>query len=180
MYVLIIIHEILFHSTFVVITPESSKEFPWISIWRLVTLHANYCADVLKARWLRPVFAESYRLRRVALSKQLVVVHVWDAPDQWHNWRVAGVRTDPPAKLNVKTGPLPSFILEFTVLLVAVDCCFLVSTWLASELIKYGSRVVHQLSNKTMQKQSAKVSNSGPTPSLVKWGTRGDRLVRFP
>jgi len=37
--------------------------------------------------------------------KRLVVVHVWNAPDQWHNWR-----TDPPppAKLNVKTGPLGS------------------------------------------------------------------------
>jgi len=38
--------------------------------------------------------------------KRLVGVHVWNAPDQWHNWRTA-----PPllAKLNVKTGPLPSF-----------------------------------------------------------------------
>ena len=86
------------------ITPESSKEFPWISIWRLVTLHANYCADVLKARWLRPVFAESYRLRHVTLSKELVAVHVWHAPDQWHNWRT----DSPPAKLNVKTEPLRS------------------------------------------------------------------------
>ena len=105
MIVLIIIHEIQFHSTFVVMRPESSNEFPyeWISIWRLVKPHANYCVDILTARWLRPAFAESYRLRRVTLSKELVAVHVWNAPDQWHNWRTA-----PPhlAKLNVKTGPL--------------------------------------------------------------------------
>jgi len=37
------------------------------------------------------------------LSKELVAVHVWNAPGQWHNWR-----TPPLAKLNVKTGPLPS------------------------------------------------------------------------
>jgi len=29
-----------------------------------------------------------------------------------------------PAKLNVKTGPLPSLHLGFTILLVSVDCCF--------------------------------------------------------
>ena len=86
------------------ITPGSSNEFPWISIWRLVRPHANYCVDILTAPWLRPPFAESYRLRRVTLSKELVAVHVWNAPDQWHNWRTA----PPPAKLNVKTGPLRS------------------------------------------------------------------------
>ena len=87
------------------ITPESSNEFPyeWISIWRLVKPHANYCVDILTARWLHPAFAESYRMRRVTLSKKLVAVHVWNAPDQWHNWRTA-----PLAKLNVKTGPLRS------------------------------------------------------------------------
>jgi len=37
-----------------VIRPEASNEFPWISIWRLVKPHANYCVDILKARWLRP------------------------------------------------------------------------------------------------------------------------------
>jgi len=86
----------------VLITPESSNEFPWISICRLVKPHA----DILKARWLRPAFAESYRFWRVALSKELAAVHVWNAPDQWHNWRVAVTIT--PVKLNVKTGPLPS------------------------------------------------------------------------
>jgi len=32
--------------------------------------------SILKARWLRPAFAESYRLLRVTLSKELVDVHV--------------------------------------------------------------------------------------------------------
>ena len=89
------------------ITPKSSNEFPWTSIWRLVKPHAKYCVDILKARWLRPAFAESYRLLRVTLSKELVAVHVWKAPDQWHKWRVAGMRTAAPHKLNVKTGPWP-------------------------------------------------------------------------
>ena len=97
------------------ITPESSNECPceWISRWRLVKPHANYCVDMLTARWLRPAFAESYRLRRVTLSKELVAVHVSNAPDQWHNWRT----TPPPlAKLNVKTGPLPSlyFVIYYS------------------------------------------------------------------
>ena len=93
-----------------VITPESSNQFPWISVCRWVETHANYCVYILKARWLLPAFAESYRLLCVTLSKEFVALHVWNAPDQWHNWRVAGVRTAPPplAKLNVKTGPIPS------------------------------------------------------------------------
>ena len=102
------------------ITPESSNEFPWISIWRLVKPHAKYCVNILKARWLCPAFAESYRLRRVTLSKELVAVHVWNAPAQWHNWR-----TSPLAKLNVKTGPLLACISVVTILLVSVDCCLL-------------------------------------------------------
>jgi len=59
----------------VVITPESPNEFPWISIWRLVKPHANYCVDILKARWLRPAFTESYRLLRVTLPKEPVARH---------------------------------------------------------------------------------------------------------
>jgi len=88
-------------------TPESSNEFSyeWIAIRRLVKLHANYCVDILTARWLRPAFTESYRLRRVTLSKELVAVHVCNAPDQWHNWLTA---PPPLAKLNVKTTPLRS------------------------------------------------------------------------
>jgi len=38
--------------------------------------HANYCVDILKARWLRPAFGEQHRLLGVALSKELVAVHV--------------------------------------------------------------------------------------------------------
>jgi len=91
-----------------VITPESSNEFPWTSTWRLFKPHATYCVDILKARWLRPAFAESYRLLCVTPSKELVAVHIWNAPDQWHNWQVAGVRTTLPPNLNVKTRPLPS------------------------------------------------------------------------
>jgi len=29
--------------------------------------HTKYCVDILKARWLRPAFAESYRLLRMTL-----------------------------------------------------------------------------------------------------------------
>jgi len=42
----------------------------------VVKPHANYCVDIFKARWLHPAFAESYRLLRVTLSKELVAVHV--------------------------------------------------------------------------------------------------------
>jgi len=42
----------------------------------LVNPYANYCVDILKARWLRPAFAESYRLLRLTQPKELVAVHV--------------------------------------------------------------------------------------------------------
>jgi len=42
-----------------------------------------------------------------------------------------------------------------------------------------GSKVVHQLLNKTMQKLSAKVSKRGTATSLKK-GPRDDSLVRLP
>jgi len=88
---------------------DKANEFPWISVWPLVKRHDIYCVGILKAQWLRPAFAESYRLLRLTLLKELVDVYVGNAPDQWHNWRVAGVRTaPPPAKRNLKTGPLPS------------------------------------------------------------------------
>ena len=74
---------------------KSSNEFPWISIWRLVKPHANYRVDIPKARWLGLAFAESYRLLHVTLSKELVTIHVWNTPDQWHSWLVTGVRTAP-------------------------------------------------------------------------------------
>ena len=92
---LIYYSQIYFYSTFVVVMPKSSNEFPWISIWRLVKPHANYCVDIPKARCLCPAFAESYQLIHVTLSKELVAVHVWNAPDQWHNWLVAGGKPPP-------------------------------------------------------------------------------------
>ena len=65
------------------LTPEFINEFPLISIWRLVMPHADNCVDVdiLKARWLRPALAESYRLLRVDQVKELVAVRVcvWNA-----------------------------------------------------------------------------------------------------
>jgi len=42
----------------------------------VVKPHANYCVNILKARWLRPVFAESYRLLRVNQANELVAVRV--------------------------------------------------------------------------------------------------------
>ena len=103
------------------------NEFSWISIWRLVMPHANYCVDILKARWLRPAFVEPYWLLRVTLSEELVAVHVWNAPDHWHNWRWQGCELL-PCQANVKTGPLPSlYFLVFrpTIPLVSVDVVFL-------------------------------------------------------
>ena len=90
------------------ITPESSNEFPWIAVWRLVKPNAIYCVDILKAHWLRPAFAESYRLLRLTLSKELVDVMfemhlISGITDGWQ-----GCETHrPPAKRNVKTRPLP-------------------------------------------------------------------------
>ena len=49
--------------------------------------------------------------------KKLVAVHVWNAPDHWHNWRTA-----PPSKLNVKTGTLRSLYFYIYYSLVSVDC----------------------------------------------------------
>ena len=53
------------------ITPESSNECPWISIWRLAKPQANHCVVILKARWLRPTFAESYRFYVWVYQKNL-------------------------------------------------------------------------------------------------------------
>jgi len=36
----------------------------------------RYCVDMLKARWLHPVFTESYRLLCVNQAKELVTVRV--------------------------------------------------------------------------------------------------------
>jgi len=60
--------------------PESSNEFPGISIWRLVKPHANYCVDILKARWLRPALNESYQLLRVTANGVVLNLQakMWD------------------------------------------------------------------------------------------------------
>ena len=86
------------------ITPKSSNEFPWISIWRLVKPHANYCVDIVKALWLRPAFAESYRLLRVTLLWLFMFdMHLISGiTDGWQ-----GCKPPHPAKLNVKNGPPP-------------------------------------------------------------------------
>ena len=65
----------------------------------MVKPHASYCVDrpILKARWLRPVFPESYRLLCVTLSKELVAISVrhGDAGDvvaspKLKNWPLYG------------------------------------------------------------------------------------------
>jgi len=38
----------------------------------------------------------------IVTSDSIVAVHVWYAPDQWHNWRVAGVQTAPPCQAKCK------------------------------------------------------------------------------
>jgi len=96
------------HSDFVVITPESSNKFPWISIWRLVKPHADYCVNIRKSCWLRLAFADLYRLLRVNQAKELVTVRVWNAPDKWRNWRGQGCEVPPGKLILYKTGPSPS------------------------------------------------------------------------
>ena len=113
------------------ITPGSFNEFPWISVWWLVKPHANYCVNIFTARWLRPAFAESYRLR-------LYQKNLWLFIFEMH--LISGITDEPPplAKLNVKTRPLRSlyfgiyYSFGFSRLLFfaffgvfSVDCCFL-------------------------------------------------------
>jgi len=45
-------------------------------------LSCRYTHSTKVTRWLRPVFAESYRLLRVNQAIDLVIVRVWNAPDQ--------------------------------------------------------------------------------------------------
>jgi len=78
-----------------------------------------------EARWLCPMFAESYQLLCVTLSKNLWLfmfeMHlIHGITDGWQ-----GCESPPPAKLNVKPGPGPHLasILVFTILLISVDCC---------------------------------------------------------
>ena len=94
------------------ITAESSNEFPWIKsqyggwscrmpiVASICTKHAG-CILCLLNRTDCYVWLYQKNL-------WLFIFEFWNAPDQWHNWRMTGVLTAPlPAKLNVKTGPLP-------------------------------------------------------------------------
>jgi len=84
--------------------------------------------------------------------KELVAVHVWNAPDQWHNWQTAPSRPPAPlAKLNVKTGPLPSLYLGIyysfgfsRLLFFAFLECFPV-IWVFVYLFNTGFAIVSQL-----------------------------------
>ena len=49
----------------------------------------------------------------VALSTELVAVHVWNAPDQWHNWRVAGKGAARGGAEGAQAPPLAIRILMF-------------------------------------------------------------------
>jgi len=75
MYVLNITHEMYFYSTVVMIM----LVFQRLSMNFNMSVGQAACrltCHILKARWLRPAFAESYQLLRVTLSKELVAVHV--------------------------------------------------------------------------------------------------------
>ena len=91
----------------VMITPEFSNEFPWISIWRLVKPHGIYCVDILKHTgcvcWIVPTVTFD-SIKRTCVCSCLKCT-----------WSVASLtggrganRHHPHAKRNVKTGPLPS------------------------------------------------------------------------
>jgi len=43
---------------------------------------AYYCVDIFNARWLHPVFADSYRLLRTNQAKEPLVVRASNAPAQ--------------------------------------------------------------------------------------------------
>jgi len=68
--------------------------------------HTNYCVDILKARWLR-------LLNRTDCYVWLYKKNLWMFMFEMHlisgiveGWQGCEL---PPAKLNVKTGPLPCF-----------------------------------------------------------------------
>jgi len=70
---------------------DNARVFQRVSMYLNMTVGQAACQ--LLCRYTQStlaVFAESYRLLRVTLSKELVAFHVWNAPDQWHNWQVAG------------------------------------------------------------------------------------------
>jgi len=77
---------------------DNARVFQRVSTNLLMTVGQGACQ--LLCRYLKHTGCVLHLLNRtdcyvVTLSKELVAVHVWNAPDQWHNWRVAGARTAP-------------------------------------------------------------------------------------
>ena len=100
------------------ITPGSSNELRRILIWPLVKRYVDYYVDILKARWLRPVFAESYRLyvwiRRKNYQLFVLEMHLlkaWDCTTT-DNSHVQGYQHYPTIKAQL-------LLLSNTVVLVA-------------------------------------------------------------
>jgi len=80
---------------------ENYHRVPKIREIGSLQIQTGFLTVYIKKNWCRYIqstlaaFAESYRLLHVTLSKELMAVHVWNAPDLRHNWRVAGVPTPP-------------------------------------------------------------------------------------
>jgi len=81
---------------------KSSNEFPWISIWRLVKPHASYCVDIPQSTLAASCVCRIVPIAACDSIKKFVAVYVWNARDQWHNWRVEGVRTAFPCQAKCK------------------------------------------------------------------------------
>jgi len=101
---------------------KSSNEFPWISVWRLVKPHANYCVDILKhtgcvLRLLNRTDCYVWLYQKNLCMFMFEMHLISGITDGWQGCEPHR----PPAKRNVKTGPLPSL---FTIFLVSVACCF--------------------------------------------------------
>ena len=102
-----------------VITPESSNEFPWIPVWRfssrmpaIVSIHSKHAGCVC---WIVPIVTfDSIKRTCGCLFEMHLISGITDGCEPHR----------PPAKRNVKTRPLPSCILVFAILLISVDCCF--------------------------------------------------------
>ena len=90
------------------ITPESSNQFPWISIWRLVKPHASYLSI-----YSQHAGCVLRLLNRTDCDVWLYQKNLWLFMFEMHlisgitdGWQ--GCEPSHPAKLNVKTGPLSS------------------------------------------------------------------------
>ena len=108
------------------VTPESSNEFPWISIWQLVKPHANYCVDILKH-----ADCVLRLLNRTDCYVWLYQKNFWLFMFEMHlingitdGWQGCEPLRPLPSKIK-KPGSYLTCILVFTILLVSVDCCFL-------------------------------------------------------